>query len=340
MATYTKLPSGRWRVQVRRAGFYRNQTFDRKSEARAWAEEIEAQTQQARSRGYIQPKGATLADLIQLNREQVPEGGRTRRACLDRLTARLGSIQLERLGPLHLRDFIDTRQGEGAGGVTIAQDLSYLAAVLEWARVVRRIDVNPELARDARRELKHRKLQTRSRSRDRIPTSTELERLEEHWGSKPRQKIPMGELVRFAVASAMRAGEITRICAEDVDKAARTVVIRDRKDPRNKAGNDQVVPLLPDAWAIVEARLNAHPRGRLFPYNRESVSTAFTRACEALRIRDLHFHDLRHLATVRLFRMGLDIPRVSLITGHKDWGNLRRYTNLTPADVHAAAGAG
>ncbi len=33
---------------------------------------------------------------------------------------------------------------------------------------------------------------------------------------------------------------------------------------------------------------------------------------------DLHFHDLRHEATSRLFEAGLQIPEVSLFTGDKD----------------------
>jgi len=49
--------------------------------------------------------------------------------------------------------------------------------------------------------------------------------------------------------TAMRLGEICRIAVEDVDRQARTVIIRDRKDPKRKQGNDQTVPLLPDAWA-------------------------------------------------------------------------------------------
>jgi len=56
-------------------------------------------------------------------------------------------------------------------------------------------------------------------------------------------------------------------------------------------------------------------------------------------IEDLHFHDLRHRATVQFFRMGLDIPRVALLTGHKTWAMLRRYTDIKPADVHAALDA-
>ena len=45
-------------------------------------------------------------------------------------------------------------------------------------------------------------------------------------------------------------------------------------------------------------------------------------------IEDLHFHDLRHEGTSRLFEAGLPIEKVALVTGHKDWRQLQRYTNL------------
>lgn len=134
----------------------------------------------------------------------------------------------------------------------------------------------------------------------------------------------------------MRLGEITRITAEDVDEGRRAVIVRQRKDPKKKELNDQLVPLVGDAWEMIDAKLKAKTAGRLFPYNAASVSTAFTRACQRVGIVDLHFHDLRHAATVELFRKGLDIPRVALITGHKSWENLKRYTNLGPEDVHDA----
>ena len=147
-------------------------------------------------------------------------------------------------------------------------------------------------------------------------------------------------LCRFALATGMRQAEITRLEVEDLDRAAKTIVIRDRKDPRKKIGNHQTVPLLPDAWAIVEEVLEDRDTGFLFPYREASVSTAFTRACKATGIKDLHFHDLRHRATAQFFRMGLDIPRVALLTGHKTWGMLRRYTDIKPADVHATVNQG
>jgi integrase len=220
--------------------------------------------------------------------------------------------------------------------VTIAADLSFLSAVLKWGRHARQLDIPERLALEARGSLKQRGLNTRAAERNREPTDAELQRLYVHWRSKPRQQIDMELMCRFAIASGMRLAEICRIVAADVDAAARTVVIRDRKDPQNKEGNDQTVPLLADAWAIVKSRLAAADGGLLFPYRGASVSTAFTRACADLGppIIDLHFHDLRHRAVAQFFRLGLDIPRVALLTGHKTWAMLRRYTDIKPEDVH------
>jgi len=50
-------------------------------------------------------------------------------------------------------------------------------------------------------------------------------------------------------------------------------------------------------------------------------------------IKDLRFHDLRHEAISRFFELGLSIPEVSLISGHKDARMLFRYTHLKPTNV-------
>jgi integrase len=221
----------------------------------------------------------------------------------------------------------------GVGGVAIAGDLSALGAVLSWAKHVRGLNVDDRLARNARATLKHFKLDATSQERDREPTDHELALLYAHWAASKLQRIPMETLCRFALASAMRLGEICGLMVEDVNREAHEVVIRDRKDPRNKIGNDQTVPLLDDAWAIVAPLIEGRTTGKIFMINAGSASVAFTRACAALEIKNLHFHDLRHRATASLFAQGLDIPRVALLTGHKTWAQLRRYTNIKPSDV-------
>jgi hypothetical protein len=118
------------------------------------------------------------------------------------------------------------------------------------------------------------------------------------------------------------------------------LLIRNRKDPRRKNGNDQRIPLLDvsgyDACQIVEEqrKFAGSNRGRIFPYNGRSVGTAFRRQCRELKIEDLHFHDLRHEGTSRLFEAGFSIEQVALVTDHKDWKMLRRYTHLKPEDLH------
>lgn len=338
MASFSQLPSGKWRVQVRRGAIYKAATFATKREAKDWSLQIEAQANHVAAGGYAPvPKGATLADLIdKYNESAVKLAGRTKEATLAMLRRDLGKVKLASLNPVVLRDFIDRRQEAGAGGVTIAADLSFLSAVLKWGRHARHLDLPDRIALDARASLSHRGLNTRGQERDREPTDAELSRIYAHWAEKTRQKIPMQTVCQFALATGMRQGEITRLEIEDIDSEARTVVIRDRKDPRNKQGNDQKVPLLPDAWAIVQPIIAERKTGLLFPYDERSVSASFTRAVTATGITDLHFHDLRHKATAQFFRMGLDIPRVALLTGHKTWTMLRRYTAIKPSDVHDA----
>ncbi|MCB4365733.1 site-specific integrase [Hydrogenophaga taeniospiralis] len=301
---------------------------------------VESQLTHVSASGFAPiPKSATLADLIDKYTEsQLRECGKTKTATLAMLRRELGNVKLASLNAVILRDFIDQRLKAGAGGVTISADMSYLSAVLKWGRHARNLDIHDTLAIEARASLKHRGVATRAREREREPTDQELERLYAHWQGNARQRIDMPLLCRFALATGMRQGEIARLQVEDIDSDRHTVVIRDRKDPKKKAGNDQTVPLLPDAWAIVEPLIQDRTEGSLFNVRAASVSTAFTRACQDVKppILDLTFHDLRHRATAQFFRMELDIPRVALLTGHKTWTMLRRYTDIKPEDVHAA----
>ncbi len=75
----------------------------------------------------------------------------------------------------------------------------------------------------------------------------------------------------------------------------------------------------------------------MFPQKPRSIGTAFRRACIDLGIEDLHFHDLRHEGTSRLFEAGLKIQQVALVPGHKDWKKLKRFTHLNADSIVALA---
>ncbi|HEX3364205.1 hypothetical protein [Phenylobacterium sp.] len=78
--------------------------------------------------------------------------------------------------------------------------------------------------------------------RDRRPTEEELARLIHHFDSNPRQIIPMGRIIKYAVASTMRQEEICRVVWPDHNGRTKMLTIRDRKDPRAKKGNDRRFP--------------------------------------------------------------------------------------------------
>jgi integrase len=335
VASITKLPSGHWRALIRRRGVTKSNTFRTKAQAQQWATAMEDAIAQGSGVGVIRPpKSMTVGDVIEAYLENVTTG-RTATASLKATARALGSTPITDLGPLHLQSFIARRRKQGVSGATLAGDLSHFGASLRWARHVRRIDVNEGLAREARASLTANRISTRSRERTRLPTDSELTVILAHLTARPHAKIPVATIVRFALVSGMRLGEICSVLIEDMNESSRSIVVRQRKHPTAKLSNDQVVPLVGAAFDLAVAAKGERTAGRLYPFDSRSVSSAFTRAISALGINDLRFHDLRHRALTDAFKLGLDIPHVALISGHKSWSNLRRYTQLSPADVHA-----
>jgi integrase len=344
MAAIVKLPSGSWRAQVRRKGKYITGTFLRRKDADTWALEVERNIDRGVEPTSPEPENVrTFGALIDLHIADLEEVGRTirrtKKAVLDAMRESLGETRLQDLRRNKLIEYGKSRAKAGAGPATLAMDFTYLGTILTHAAAVHGIDVDAEQVRLARVALSRLGLVGKSCERDRRPTQAELNAITAFYASNPLQLIPMARIVRFAVATAMRQEEICKFEWTDVDIQRRLVTVRDRKDPRKKNGNHQRVPMLNltgyDAWEVLlEQRIITGGTGRVFPHHPKSVGTAFRRACRKLKIHDLRFHDLRHEATSRLFEAGLTIEKVVLVTGHKDWKMLKRYTNLRPESLH------
>lgn len=286
----------------------------------------------------------TFGDLIDLHIADMKEVGkaprRSKENALAALKRDLGGVAMSAITRERIVDFGRRRAKSGAGPMTVGIDIGFIKLVVQHAAAVHGVPVQVEPIDLARIALKRLGLVGKGRTPDRRPTEEEIERLVTFFDRKQRQVIPMGRIIKFAIATAMRQEEICRVTWSDYNSRTRMLTIRDRKDPRFKEGNDQRIPLLAisgyDAPALVDeqraARKNADPR--IFPVNHKTVSSLFTRACSVLRIEDLHFHDLRHEGTSRLFEAGFSIQQVALVTGHKDWKMLKRYTHLRPEALH------
>lgn len=323
MASFTKI-GNRWRALVRRVGRKSiSKTFPTKAAATIWANDIEAQLDSGRP--PVNPS-ETVAGLITKYRNLREKA----RPILDtssehyelrNLSKGLGHIKVANLSTDDLVTWCGRRREEGAGPYTINIEISKLGTVMKYAA-----EGLPDVVGRARQTLNHLGLIGGGGKRERRPTEDELSRI---LATLPEK---YAEAVRFAVATAMRRGEICQVTWADLDETNRMLLIRDRKHPRRKVGNNELIPLLGEAWNIVQRQDRG--KERIFPLHPETLTKQFTAVCKSLSIPDLHLHDLRHEGVSRLFEGGLEIQQVALISGHKNWGNLKRYTNLNPADLH------
>jgi hypothetical protein len=174
LATFKQLPSGNWRVQIRRKGRYIGESFRRRKDAEEWALDNERRIDRGEtplSRARIDP--TRLEDLIDLHLLDMKEVGkcprRSKAFTLESLKKKLGSVKLAGLTRERLIQFGRDRAKEGAGPVTVAMDLTYLKTVIAHAAAVHGLKVSGEQVDLARLALKRLSIVGKGRVRDRRP---------------------------------------------------------------------------------------------------------------------------------------------------------------------------
>ncbi|UVL17675.1 site-specific integrase [Pseudomonas sp. B21-044] len=312
------------------------QTFARKQAAQAWAKRRETELAEPGAIDRANRGGHTVKDMIDrylVEAEKARPLGKTKRQTLVSIkSSYLGEVVDSYISQQVLVDYALWRMSPEGGGVkpqTAGNDLAHLGAVLSLARAAWGHEIDDRAMPDARLVLKQLGYSMRSRERNRRPTLDELDKVLEHFYEMLRRRptvIHMPKIIAFAIFSTRRMDEITRICWDDLDEYRQAVKVRDMKNPGQKLGNDVWCHLPDEAWNIVQSM----PRecAEIFPYKTDSIGAAWSRACKMVGVEDLHFHDLRHEGVSRLFEIGWDIPRVSSVSGHRDWNSMRRYTHL------------
>lgn len=326
---------GKWRAQIRRKGHpAKCRTFKVKSQAEAWVRQVEGDIDKGLT--PAESSAATVSQVIRAYRK-LRDSARpildssTEHYTLQKLDAGLGHLVAARLTPEDLKTFAVMRRDEDrAGPYTINMDLSKLGTVMRYGAAALRISL-PDAVGAARPLLNHLRLIGGGGKRERRPTDDELSRVLAYIGLTNGGLY--ADAIAFAAVSAMRRGEVCAILRADIDPKTKCIQV-DRKHPR-KGKVREVVPLLGEAWEIVQRQPESDD-GRVFPLHPQTLTKYFTEACKALAIPDLHLHDMRHEGVSRLFERGYAIQQVALVSGHKDWRHLRRYTQLRPEDLHKA----
>ena len=338
---YFRRRSGSWEASIEKKGYSRiSRTFDTKTQAEAWAKITEAEMVRGAFVSRKESENTTLSDALERYKKEITEkkkGAYQESRRIELLKAhKLGIRFLAAIQGKDIAEYRDERS-QSVSEATVRRELTILSHLFEVARKEWGMEglANPVQS--------IRLPSGRGTERDRRLKPEEkaalLKACDDYGGDLPH-------IVRFALETAMRRGEITGMMWNMVDLKNRTVVL-----PETKNGEKRGVPLSKEAIRI----LSGLPRrldGRVFGYtDSHSITQAFIRAISRARttyekeceekgqnpdpafLSDLTFHDLRHEATSRLFEKGFNPMEVATITGHKTLQMLKRYTHLKAEDL-------
>ena len=141
-----------------------------------------------------------------------------------------------------------------------------------------------------------------------------------------QRNIYIAPIIEFAIETGMRRSEILKLRWCDVDLVKRFASLYDTKN-----GEDGRVPLTRRCKEVLQTVPQTNEQ--VFPISANCLRLAWNRARNKAGISDLRFHDLRHEAVSWFFEMGMSVPEVALISGHKDVRQLFRYIHLNPTNV-------
>ncbi|MYZ48352.1 integrase [Propylenella binzhouense] len=324
MASFRKR-SGKWQAQIRRQGAAPvSKSFSTKRDAEAWARLVEAGLERGDDRpARNQAAAPTLGALLdRYLRDVSPE---KRSFPVERY--RIGLIRrhalarhpVTRITSELVASFRDERL-ETVSGETVRQDLVLIRQVIETARREWGVPLAANPVDPVRKPQP-------AKARTRRFTAEDARRL---GVALAGSRTPLlAEIIAFAAATGMRRGEILRMRWCDIDRERNILLIAVTKN-----GRARTIPLSDQALTVLDSvKRHALDQDRVFPVTANAVRLAWQRLVKRAGIEDLHFHDLRHEAISRFFEMGLSLPEVALISGHRDTRQLMRYTHLEAAKI-------
>ena len=166
--------------------------------------------------------------------------------------------------------------------------------------------------------------------RDRWLTHEEAERL-------VRCSAPhLAALIRFALATGCRAGEITGLEWGRVDLNRRTAWLNQTKN-----GTPRGVPLNEDAIEVLKEQIGKHSRYcftfRGEPWRWQITNSGWQTALEAAGIQDFRFHDLRHTWASWHRQAGTSCDELKELGGWKSREMVDRYAKYATSHLTVAA---
>jgi integrase len=308
--------NGKWQARITRKGEQPlAKSFQSKQDAERWARQVESDIDKGSYTNLLLAERTIFAEVINRYIQEVISKGRGYKEDSYRLKALarhpIAKLYMTALTPMKVAEYRDERLQVVSAGAVI-RELSYFSSIINHAKREWGINtINP---------IPMVKKPPAPPGRNRILSEEELDRL--YAALKPRVKNAnhwMLPLVKFALESAMRRGEILGLRWKYVDLQKRIAYI-----PLTKNGQSRTVPLSSAAIEILSL-LPRSLNGRVFPLTGCQVSAAMERARIKAQLDDWHFHDLRHMAITRLAEKLPNLIELSAVSGHKSLAMLKRY---------------
>ena len=325
MATFRKR-NGKWQVIVRHKSIGTvSRSFTAKTQAIKWGLEQEERIERGIF-GCIEPSEVALSELLQRYGKEITPAKRG--AAIERYRLRrlindpISRCSIDQLTSQLLASFRDKRLKDGQRACQL--DLILIRhclkiAISEWGL---RLSVNP---------VDQIKKPPSPRPRERRLNDGEYKRLEE--ASTLTQNPHIWPVVIFAIETGMRRSEILSLTWDNISLEQQLAYLC-----LTKNGTSRAVPLSKKAVDVLRGQGSRQDTPTPFPVNANAFRLAWERLRKRADLCDLRFHDLRHEAISRFFELGLSVPEVAVISGHKDARMLFRYTHLKAGNIIAKLG--
>lgn len=148
-------------------------------------------------------------------------------------------------------------------------------------------------------------------------------------GADPRHRLA----ISLAGDCGLRVGELTTVCASDVDRSSRTLHVM------GKGSKPRLVPLTPRTEALLPVWRQLGSNSRLVPRSSRTVRRWIHAAALEAQIvlpPGNCVHTLRHTYATRLVRAGVALDIVQRLLGHANLATTARYLHSSVEDLHDA----
>ena len=152
------------------------------------------------------------------------------------------------------------------------------------------------------------------------------------------------DLVRFAVSTMMRVGEIVNLKWSSIDLERRLILVENTETYRTKTRKSRVVPMNEWVYYFLGKKERRNEYVFTFPDGKALrvgyVSSRFTKYVRKAPIdQKIHFHSLRHTGATWLVQKDVPIFTVQNILGHSSIATTQIYSHIGIEDMRKSIGA-